>query len=170
MTTEVIFKTIHGSHLYGMARTDSDTDMFYVTTGKSNKARHHLNAETGIDICYMGFDTFMNRIYEGSHQSVEALFSPFKVWGPGAGGDVWRDYLDGMKITGSAVFAKYERTIKKFCYGDFKRRRHAGRLALNLADLRADGRFSPVLSRRQIDYIGRAALTYKDDELWEYLT
>jgi hypothetical protein len=163
----VIFSTIHGSRLYGMSTPDSDEDIFMVTDSRSAKARHSVNQETGYDQCLVGLDTFLRRIFEGSHQSVEALFSPYKVW---HSRPELKDYLESMRINGPEVYAKYERTIKRFCFGDFKRRRHAARLALNLADLRAYGKFNPVMSPTQIRYAGLAAERYKDEQLWEYLT
>lgn len=159
---EIIFSTIHGSHLYGLANEHSDKDVFYVTTSLRAKARHSYN-ELGWDQARVGLDTFLRRIQEGSHQSVEALFSPYKQWNPDY--DYLRPMLEAYRVTGSEVFAKYERTIKKFCYGDFKRRRHAVRLAFNLDDLRAEGRFNPVMDPYRRDVAGTWAEMYEGDDL-----
>lgn len=167
--TELIFQTIHGSHLYGLAHESSDDDMFYVTTSTRTHARQHVDKETGVDPTLIGLDAFLTRIYEGSHQSVEALFSPFKVWGTAPQAIQFRDYLSGMRITGSAVFAKYERTITKFCYGDFKRRRHACRLSANLTALRVEGRFNPIMSPALITWASETAEKYEGEKLWETL-
>lgn len=145
--TDIIFSTIHGSHLYGLANEDSDKDVFYVTTSLRRRARHSYN-EIGWDQARVGLDTFLLRIQEGSHQSVEALFSPYKEWNPEY--EYLKPMLESYRVGGAEVFAKYERTVKKFCYGDYKRRRHAVRLAQNLQSLRNFGRFNPVMSDYQI--------------------
>lgn len=145
--SDLIFETIHGSHLYGLAHEGSDKDMFRVTTSNKGGAKHVMR--DGVDVCEMGIDAFLDRALSGSHQSAEAMFSPHKTWGTGME-QIWGPMIEGHRITGPDVFKKYERTIKKFCFGDFKRRRHACRLSLNLADLRKDGRFNPVMSQVEI--------------------
>lgn len=167
--TDLIFSTVHGSRLYGLDHSESDMDIFEVTTSHANKARHRVSAN-GIDRVSVGMDTYLARVFEGSHQAVEALFSPYKTWGTGDHARFYRSYLEGMRVTGRQVFEKYERTIHTFCFGDFKRRRHAARLALNLADLRVEGRFNPVLTPANKRYIGLAAERHEGQELWEYLT
>lgn len=163
-----IFKTIHGSHLYGMATENSDLDTFEVTTSERTRARQSVN--DGVDTVRVGWDTFLSRVFEGSHQSVEALFSPYKEWGESEYGVMLRTYIAGMRITGPTVFAKYERTIKSFCYGDFKRRRHAVRLSFNLTGLRYEGRFNPVMTPFQIARANELANNLEDENLWKELT
>ena len=80
-----------------------------------------------------------------------------------------RPMLESMRITGGDVFAKYERTIRKCCYGDFKRRRHACRLASNLADLRREGRFDPHATLDQILNWSELAQENEGDELAKIL-
>lgn len=159
--SDVIFSTIHGSHLYGLAHAGSDRDVARVTTSTATKARHRNGVEE--DTMTIPWDVLLIRIQEGSHQSLETLFSPYKEWNPEY--VHLKPYVEGWTITGSEVFAKYERTIKKFCYGDFKRRRHAVRLSLNLRDLRRDGRFDPVLNEDQIQYVNQIAMAYSNDDL-----
>lgn len=163
--SELIFSTVHGSHLYGLAHEKSDRDVYYVYDGKgtSNKLRQTMKGDD--DSVRGTLDAFLNRAIAGSHQSVEALFSNKKIWY----NDMYRPYLDNLVITGGAVFAKYERTIKKFCYGDFKRRRHACRLRLNLQDLREYGRFNPELTETQKIMCNGFAKVYEGDELWAAL-
>lgn len=167
--TDTIFSTVHGSRLYGLETETSDYDMFTVTTSTTRKARQRVSL-SGVDSVTVGLDTFIRRCNEGSHQSVEALFSPLKIWGMNESARMWRHYLEGMRITSPDAYAKYERTIKSFCFGNFKLRRHAGRLALNLADLRVEGKFNPMLSPASKRYIGLAAERYTGEELWNYLT
>ena len=163
----LIFVTPHGSHLYGLAHEDSDMDIYEVYDGKGQKLTQTTD---GIDDYVRGtLEAFVNRAHTGSHQSVEALFSKQKKWEPGMY-EKYGEYVEGMRITGAEVFAKYERTIKKFCYGDFKRRRHACRLALNLDGLRKHGRFDPELMQMEVKWCETYAKLYEGDELWRKLT
>jgi hypothetical protein len=169
--TATIFSTVHGSHLYGMPNDTSDRDIFVVTDSPKPRARHTFNQVEGIDTVRMGFDTFIRYVFEGSHQAVEALFSPYKVWNEDSPYSVMlQSYTGGMRIYGEGVFAKYERTIKRFCYGDFKRRRHAVRLQWNLTSLRCEGRFNPVMAPSSIRIATEWAEKYEGDDLWEHLT
>lgn len=163
--SDTIFTTIHGSRLYGLAHPGSDRDQFTLTTSLANRAKHKM--VDGVDTMEVSWGTFLKRIREGSHQSVEALFSPYKVWNPQY--ESMRAMLDGYRITGSMVFEKYERTIKKFCYGDFKRRRHAARLQMNLTGLRREGRFNPVMLDEQRWWATAVAERFEGDDLVDLL-
>lgn len=165
MSNPVIFETIHGSYLYGLANTDSDMDFYRVYEGDGVNLRQSMSG--AVDTVRGDLRAFITRAESGSHQSLEALFSPFKLWGDGME-QKWGSYLANLRITGSDVFAKYERTIKKFCYGDFKRRRHAIRLRYNLDDLREFGRFNPRLTTEQINWADKYA-SLEGDELKEML-
>lgn len=164
--TGLIFSTVHGSHLYGLAHEGSDLDVYEVYEGKSLKLHQKTD---GLDDSVRGtLDAFLVRAYTGSHQSVEALFSEQKQWAPGMH-RMWGHYIDNILIRGPEVFAKYERTIKKFSYGDFKRRRHAARLSLNLRSLREYGRFNPTLSQPEVVLCNAYAKTFEGDELCQQL-
>ena len=165
--SNVIFATVHGSRLYGLSHDNSDEDYFIVTDSKRSKAKHSIH--NGVDMCEVGIDAFLERALSGSHQSVEAMFSPFKGWGGGME-HIWGPMIEGHRITGPEVFAKYERTIKKFCFGDFKRRRHACRLSLNLASLRAEGRFNPVMTQAEALMATKYAEVFEGHELIDTLT
>lgn len=149
-----LFRTIHGSRLYGLAHAGSDTDVFVVTSSSRPGARHGFLPD-GTDCSTRGLDQFLAHAASGSHQNVEALFSPFKEWT--VEGLPYRPMIESMRVAGADVFDKYERTIRKFAHGDLKRRRHAARLALNLASLRATGRFDPVLPPQEAARITRLA-------------
>lgn len=136
-----ILETIHGSRLYGLAHADSDQDIFRVVAARSGARQKVTGSE---DATVMGLDTFLEYVYSGSHQSCEALFSPYALVHP-----YYMPMFSQIRVTGSAVFSKYRRTIKSFSYGDEKRRRHAVRLGFNLRDLRTYGRFNPVLTEDQ---------------------
>lgn len=137
--SDVIFSTIHGSRLYGLSHEGSDYDYFTVTNGNE---RPRQGVVDGIDTTRMGLSAFLALAHSGSHQSVEALFSREKQWG--SVGHMYAPMLSQMRICGPEVTAKYMRTITKFCYGDFKRRRHAVRLRLNLTEIMNTGRVSRV--------------------------
>lgn len=162
--SNLIFETVHGSHLYGLANENSDRDVFFVTDSERRRSQHSYNESLGLDQVRVGLTTFLRRASEGSHQSVEALFSPLKTYHQ----PEYRDMIESYRVFGSEVFAKYERTIKKFCYGDFKRRRHACRLTLNLAELRKQGRFNPVMTDLEITMCNKFA-TLEGNELRKML-
>lgn len=160
--TETIFTTIHGSRLYGLAHAYSDNDLYTVTEGTSKHLRQSIVGD--VDTVRGSIEAFLNRARSGSHQSCEALFSQVKEYGPGMK-EKWGPILAGLYVSGGDVFDKYERTIKKFSYGDFKRRRHAARLALNLRDLRLYGRFNPTLDEDQIRFVNNMANAFTGDDL-----
>jgi hypothetical protein len=160
-----LFRTPHGSHLYGLDTPQSDEDIFIVTLEDRGRARHRLSG--GFDYTVMGWRTFLRHAQAGSHQSVEALFSPHKIWT--AEGEWLRPTVEHMRIYGQDVFEKYERTIHRFVHGDLKRRRHAARLSLNLKGLRQYGWFNPVLGRQEKIYVYGVATEYGGEELWEML-
>lgn len=141
MTT--ILETIHGSHLYGLNHADSDRDTFrVVATSDRARTKHKVTEES--DSVVMPFDRFMENVFNGSHQSCEALFSPVKTVDPR-----YAPLFEGMRVTGEDAFARYRRTIRAFSYGTDKQRRHAVRLGFNLRDLRRCGRFNPRLTDDQ---------------------
>lgn len=143
-----VFRTEHGSHLYGLAHEGSDRDTFIVMFEDWGKARQSMSGKD--DVVRVGWQTFLDRAMSGSHQSCEALFSQRKVWTPAGRGLL--PLIEGVVVTGGDVMEKYERTIKKFAHGDFKKRRHAARLALNLRSLRTYGRFNPELTEEEKRY------------------
>lgn len=159
-----VFRTIHGSHLYGLAHDGSDRDLFIVTFEDRGHARQTVSGED--DVVRVGWRTFLERAAGGSHQSCEALFSPYKRWTPE--GLALRPMIEGFRVGGGDVTHKYERTIRKFAYGDFKKRRHAARLWINLTDLRRTGRFWPVLQPHAIRWVNRVA-DLTGDELLDTL-
>lgn len=162
-SNEVIFSTIHGSRLYGLDHEGSDHDDFIVTTSDREKARHRHTED--YDVVTVGWDSFLTKALSGSHQSLEALFSPFKVW---ESHFEYQPFVENLRINGSDVFEKYERTIHKFCFGDYKMRRHACRLTLDLRSLRFAGRFNPRLTPAGVGWVSRTA-HQQGEELWGYL-
>ena len=160
----IIFTTVHGSRLYGFAHGGSDYDAFTVTDERDRKLRQVVTGNE--DRTTVGIDYFLELAFSGSHQACEALFSPVKEWGTTYG---YRPMLERIRIGGGEAFAKYERTIRKFCYGDLKRRRHAIRLAHNLADLREYGRFNPRTTEAVARDWAWLAERYEGDDLAQRL-
>lgn len=137
-----VFRTVHGSHLYGLAHPGSDRDTFIVTFEDTGKAHQTMVGKD--DVVRVGWRTFLSLAASGSHQSCEALFSTKKEWTPE--GRALQPLIDGMRVTGGEVAHKYERTIRKFSHGNYKMRRHGARLSLSLRGLRDEGRFDPTLT------------------------
>jgi len=161
-----LFRTVHGSRLYGLNTPDSDYDQFIVTMEDNGKSSHRVDSSGRFDTVRVGWRTWLEHAESGSHQSVEALFSTRKTWSDGGG---WlQPMVENMYITGPDVIHKYKRTITKFCYGPFKKRRHAVRLSLNMRDLRWRGRFDPQLTTAQIYYVNHMA-QYEGGELADWL-
>lgn len=151
-TDDIVFRTVHGSHLYGLAHAGSDMDSYVV---KATDTRMRQRTDGVTDVVSVGWKQLLLRAAGGSHQSVEAVFSPVKEW-PNPDHEL-RPIIEGLRVTGADAFAKYERTIKKFAFGTFKQRRHAARLTVNLIQLRRDGTCNPRLTERQLLNVNEAA-------------
>lgn len=154
-----ILETIHGSRLYGLARTVSDADTFRVV---AYRRRPLVGTDGYNDTSEFGLKDFLTNVFNGSHQSCEALWSPYATIDP-----TWTPYLQSIRVTGADAFARYRRTIHSFSYGDLKKRRHAVRLGYNLADLRRYGRFNPVLTPGQHDMVVVLAELYWGQSLFD---
>lgn len=154
-----ILVTIHGSHLYGLNHSDSDLDFFRVV---ENAGPAFQRVTGGFDVVQMTLDSFLTHVFNGSHQSCEAMFSQQSWVDP-----KYKPMFDSMRVTGANAFARYERTIKSFSYGDDKKRRHAVRLGYNLAGLRANGRFNPVLTDDQRANVMELSKQYRNRVLFD---
>ena len=166
--SRVIFSTVHGSHLYGLAHDMSDMDIYTVTTSRKHRGTQRIREDVPgevRDVTEIGLDAFLERANSGSHQAVEALFSRRKIWADRG----YQSLIENHFICGPEVFSKYERTIKKFCYGDFKRRRHAVRLSFNLHALRMHGRFNPEMTQPEILWASGAANAFEGGQLYDRL-
>lgn len=155
----VILETIHGSRLYGLAHEDSDEDVFKVVAHR-NKAL--VSCRDGLDYREFSLHKFLEYVYNGSHQSCEALFSPVAYVHP-----FYEPMFRQMRVTGGTAFSAYRRTIRAFSHGDFKKRRHAVRLGLNLSELRAKGRFNPRLNASELSIVNDWAERYEGVELFD---
>lgn len=149
----MLFKTIHGSHLYGLAHEHSDLDFFTVVykvkTNKKKYARQSI--VDGVDTTTLDLGTWLHYCEMGVPQALEAMFSQKAVY----------DDLGPLRTqyrAGTQTWSRYLRTIKSFAMeDDFKHKRHALRLALNLHDLMRTGRFNPTLTGEQVVKINQIA-------------
>lgn len=159
MEREVLFKTVHGSRLYGLAHAGSDEDFYTVVTkkqtdtrfGRQTRARYAKQKINGQeDSMVVDFGTWVEMCRSGVPQALEAMFSNMTV-----GDDRIADFRRGFRV-GTEVYDKYYRTIKSFALAEddgIKKRRHALRLALNLNEIGKCGRFNPTLSPEDARYI-----------------
>ena len=146
-TVMILFSTIHGSRLYGTATEHSDFD--YYAVGLNVKTRQRIEGNQDTTIVELG--DFINQVGKGVPQALEALYSPYKVWGGWAGvagGNAggWRPYLERLRPGGSTAWHTYRRTIAAFEAAG--KPWHAARLEYNLWEMGQGGglgRFNPRL-------------------------
>lgn len=146
----LLFRTIHGSHLYGLNHSDSDIDYFEVYSNREG-ARHRRPQQTivnGIDTVRMELSTFMLYADRGAHQTLEALFSPV------AEVDLIHDLRRAYRVNTATFRNKFSDVIHSFMMSDSKKKlRHAVRLGWALHDGLEYGRFNPVLTPRRREFL-----------------
>jgi len=144
---EVLFKTVHGSRLYGLSHANSDEDFYTVVskvkTAKAKYARQSI--VDNVDSMVVDFGTWLRQCEMGVPQALEAMFSQMPLV----------DNIESFRLgyrCGTGVWERYLRTIKSFALNEdadeklrFKKKRHALRLAFNLNELSRYGRFNPTL-------------------------
>jgi hypothetical protein len=150
----VLFKTKHGSHLYGLNHADSDEDFLIVRPTKRTLRKNNAKQTIidNLDTTEMDFATFARLAAEGTPQSLEAMFAQ----NPEVSHIEF--FRRSFHATGREVRERYGRTIKKFALSEnFKQRRHALRLCLNLRQLLERDSFNPRLSPVQAKEISELA-------------
>lgn len=151
MTMETMLFTPHGSHLYGLAHAGSDED-YYTVVPSSTSRKNRQRIRGNLDTLVVTLSSFRMQCDDGVPQALEALFSPLADPGPLS---AFRNAY--LPDTGKTV-TRYLRVMKHFALSeDFKSRRHAFRVATNLNDLLATGRFNPMLTPAQRDFVTDAA-------------
>lgn len=161
---EVLFKTQHGSKLYGLNHADSDDDWFTVVTKKDTKSSAHTRKRyathkivDGVDSVVVDFGTWLVGCDKGVPQFLEAMYSQTPEV------DQIAEFRKSFVVT-QGVYETYFRTIKSFALQEgFKHKRHALRLALNLQSIGRYGRFNPLLSPEDREYISWMATKGNDD-------
>lgn len=156
---EVLLYTPHGSYLYGLATGLSDKDFYAVVAdrpvNKYGDAKQTI--VNNVDTTVVGYSKFLEMCRKGVPQALEALMSQQATL------DNIGFIRENYVIAGSEVLSTYLRTIKSFTLDERegkqpKFRRHAVRLALNLHDIVAQGRFNPELTEAQKATCQRAHL------------
>ena len=139
----LLYKTIAGSRLYGTNRPESDYDWIEVYSSMRSRPRHKVTEET--DVIKISLSEFMRLAHAGSHQMLEAMFSPRTEI------DLFYDMRSRYYAHTANTTKRYMATIQKF--GDHKARkrekamRTALRMTYNLEELLETGRFNPVVDR-----------------------
>lgn len=153
--SRVILRTVFGSHLYGMNHAGSDVDYIEVVMPEEGEQLRNTHSVTSdLDVARFEFGSFIQQCFHGTHHALEALFSEKatvhelvgfrEAYRPGT--EVIHTYMDAIKQLHGAGMS-----------GDFKRRRHAIRLTLNLNELLEKGKFNPTLSEEQIEFVNAIA-------------
>lgn len=160
----VLFSTPHGSHLYGLAHSGSDRDTYTVVTrlphvAQRSRARYARQTIRGDqDEFVIDFSTWLQLCEKGVPQALEAMFSPQPTV------DLIRSFRAAYRAT-PAVVPTYLRTITSFTRsGDWKRRRHAARLALNVRSILRSGRFNPEMDASEVLFATACATLHEEDD------
>jgi hypothetical protein len=152
---DILFKTVHGSRLYGMSHEGSDWD-YYTVVDKVKTAKAKYSRQTivdDVDSVVVDFGTWIEQCKDGVPQALEAMFSNMAV----------TDRITGFRTqfyAGTTTHERYLRTITSFVYANkdvYKRKRHALRLAYNFVDLKRYGRFDPTLAKDRFEWISQKA-------------
>ena len=154
MEKRILFKTVHGSHLYGLAHAESDND-FYTVLDKVKNARAKYAKQTisddGTDSMVVDLGTWLDQCVSGVPQALEAMFSESPIM------DDISHFRRAYRVSTGAS-ERYLRTITNFVFTqDPKRKRHGLRLALNMYDFTRAGRFNPTLTPNEVDYVTEQA-------------
>jgi len=162
----VLFKTVHGSRLYGLAHENSDEDFYTVVDKvKNRKARYARQSIVGDeDSMVVDFGTWVDMCKSGVPQALEAMFSDMAVE------DHIEEFRKSFRV-GTQCYDRYLRTIKSFALSEtdpFKRKRHSLRLALNFRQMREYGRFNPTLSKHQAEGITWVAQAWSGEEVYDF--
>jgi hypothetical protein len=141
---EVLFKTIHGSRLYGLSHEESDHDWYIVVDKKPQRKNVHRITEEA-DTTTVGLTEWIDQCQRGTPQALEAMFSTK------AEIDKLPDLRRDFKA-GAHSFNTFLRVIKSLRgWDDFKHKRHMIRLAYEAKDLARYGRFNPTMTETRID-------------------
>lgn len=136
----LLYRTISGSRLYRTNKESSDYDYIEVY---SEKIRTRQKVTGEIDTTKISLSNFVLLAQGGSHQMLEAMFSPKTEI------DMFYNMRRNFYPDTAKTVNLYRRTIYKF--GDHKMRKRdkamqsALRMTYNLEEFLEKGRFSPVL-------------------------
>lgn len=149
-TPQVIFETVFGSHLYGLAHENSDNDSYRVVShlgGRRKNKTKHIIAEKE-DVFTIDLKSFLNEAHFGHPQALEAMFSTQASESP------YSAYFRNFRVSMPVMHASYEERIIVESRGSLKQRRHALRYALNFREaVKCGGFFNPTLSAEDAAWV-----------------
>lgn len=172
MTREVLFRCLHGSHLYGTAGPGSDLDIYEVVVGRpagdpwvSRYGYSRQSVGPDRDLVRKDLGTWLREVQAGVPQACEAAWAPDEC----VEVDKIRELRLGLRL-GSSSWNRHRRAMRNFATGywsggdasgtlDYamKRARHAVRLSLSLQKLREAGRYNPRMTAAEADRCRRVA-------------
>lgn len=158
----VLLRTVHGSHLYGLNHPGSDQDIYEVIETTRTKRRRNIKQtiDGKLDRTVVDMSTFMHMVDECVPQALEAL------WTPVAEIDKISNFRNSYRVNRAKMRDVYVRTAINFAHHeDEKHRRHALRLLLNLGAAMEYGKFNPRLS--SMDKLIIKATMSKDTNKYE---
>lgn len=146
----VIFETVFGSKLYGLAHEGSDNDTYRVVSELSgrrkNKTKHIIDGKE--DVFTIDLKSFMYQVNMAMPSALEAMFSPVATEGP------FNAYRKGFRISLATMHASYLERVIVESRGGLKQRRHALRWALNLREaIERGGIFNPILTPEKAQWV-----------------
>lgn len=112
--TQVMLETVHGSHLYGLSRPDSDLDTYRVVSKQHDmvpgrqprlKTKQTLRGED--DVLEINLTEFLLKCDEGVPQALEAMFSPVAV-------SAMEDFRRAYRLNTARFAVTYRRTVLNF--------------------------------------------------------
>lgn len=160
--SRVIYRTVHGSHLYGLAHAHSDKDYYQVVEPVKRK-RYKYAKQTIIgedDTVTVDLGTWLRLCDKGVPQALEAMFSQMPEH------DELAELRNSYRVGPANMRDTYYRTMENFVQaGDFKRRRHALRLYLNLRQAMRHGRFNPTLTAKERYWTERVATRFSEESI-----
>ena len=146
-----ILYTVHGSHLYGLAHEHSDRDTYRVVLCDDKRYISHMVDDVS-DSTVIHLVRFVQQVNKGVPQALEALYSRSATHNT-----AYLPYLRSLRPDPYTVADTYWRTALNFAEGDFKQKRHAMRLVLNLHDFMRYGSFNPQLTPAEVTFVNRYA-------------
>lgn len=159
-----LFKTVHGSRLYGLNHAGSDEDWYSVILGLSKTTQKISDNQ---DIIAMDYSTFLSQAEKGVPQALESMFSTRVVF------DHIPSFRRNFVPNYGSTIDTYGRTIRGFARSSkdsLKRQRHAIRLTLNLDKLWKTGRFDPTLDTTEVAVVRSLEHVMDSEELISQLS
>jgi len=146
----LLFRTVHGSHLYGLNHPGSDNDYFevYENVPRNKHRWAYQTIKDGLDVTQMNLSTWLHYCDMGAHQSLEAMFSNSPMF------DTMTEFRQSYRLNTFNFVQRYLDTAYAFSRNmELKPQRHALRLMWSLQDGVEYGRFDPVVTPRRREYL-----------------